>query len=106
MRSPDDLTKLGHALQANGEIENALTKHKRSVAMLEKLHHADAENFMVAHTLALSLEGLGDVSKAKQDFTKALESYRRGLLIEERLNSLAENYELQIKIAQLYFKLG
>ena len=101
-----DLAKLGNALLADGKIEDALERHEQSVAMLEKIHLANPENVMVWHTLALSLEGLAGSLKAKRNFEKAIAVYDRSLRIEERLNAKAENLEFQIKIAQLYFKLG
>ncbi len=101
-----DLNKLGKALLANKEVKDALKNHELSVAMLEKMHLDDEENVMVAHTLALSLEGYAKALETAGNLSKALAMYQRSLEIEVNLNANSENPEFQIKIAQLYFNLG
>jgi eukaryotic-like serine/threonine-protein kinase len=101
-----DLNKLGIAQLANGKKENALKRHEQSVAILEKIYLSDKENLMVTHTLALSLEGYANALKASKDFQKALQTYQRSLQIESQLNQSSKSTHIEIKIAQLYYRLG
>jgi len=78
-------TGLGDIAVARGNLLDALTSYRDSLAIAERLAKADPGHAGWQHDLSLSYENIGDVLEAQGNLPDALTSYRDSLAIAERL---------------------
>jgi tetratricopeptide (TPR) repeat protein len=72
-------------LKAQGKLDEALTSHRESLAIRERLAASDRSNTLWQRDLSLSYERIGDVQVDQGKLDEALKSYRDSLAIFERL---------------------
>jgi tetratricopeptide (TPR) repeat protein len=77
--------RAGDFARDRGDLENALTEYRASLAIAERLVAADATNATWQRDLSVSHEKVGDVLEAQGDLAGALTEYRASLAIRVRL---------------------
>jgi hypothetical protein len=71
-----------------GDLERALDGYRRGLAIHERLFQANPESAEAARDISVSLNRIGDLLRRRAgpgDLERALDGYRRGLAIHERL---------------------
>jgi hypothetical protein len=77
-----------HQRAGPGDLERALDGYRRGLAIRERLFQANPESADVARDISVSLNRIGDLLRRRAgpgDLERALDGYRRGLAIRERL---------------------
>ena len=75
----------GSAAEAYGDLEEAGTAYRASLAIFERLAAADPSNAGWQRELSVSQDRVGNVLSAQGGLDDALSAYRAGLAIRERL---------------------
>jgi len=94
---PDDLTyqrqlgialnELGIVQRAQGKFDEALTNHRASLVIAERLSPADPGNSKWQHDLVVAHEMIGDVLMEQGKLDEALTNYRAAVAVGERLTT-------------------
>ena len=100
-------TGLGDIAVARGNLLDALTSYRDSLAIAERLAKADPGDAQRQRDLSLSYDNVGDVLEAQGNLPDALKAYRDSLGIRERLAGVdPSNAAWQIDVLRAQWRLA